>query len=242
MHTRNLGHDMADDPIESPKDATSHWQSWLPWLLLTYTVIAPTFAVLFGNNAGAGVLGAVGAAALVMTRLQDITKFALFGLKAELRKAVREANATTAQLRDLAVSLAEPSLNYMSMHGVMLSQLTFESQYTSKVRIVSALRRLKVSEAKIKEVSQFWIEIALRKLSNVMAQRLHTINPTIVDEFVDKIRLVNDRPTTTARIDQFLKKADIDDAEIMQLLSDYDHLAQTGEVRRPEVIEVGVQP
>ncbi len=234
---------MHDENSEIPaKDSQSPipWGTWITRCLLGYTVLAPTIAVICGNNTGATILGAVGAATLLLTRLSDIQKFALFGLKAELRDAVREANATIDQLRDLALSLAEPNLNYMAMHNVMLMRLTSRTQYENKEKIVTALRKLKIPESKIQEASSLWVTITLRKMSYTMLHRLQELK--IDAKFNDEVRLTDGQPSPAATLKAFFATNGINDPKLLQLLSDYDHLARTGELRRPEVIDDGQQP
>lgn len=231
---------MATD--ETKNSAVESWPKWVTALLLAYTIAAPTIAVSLGNNGGAAILAAAGAAALLLTRLHDITKFTLFGLKAELREAIGDAQATTEQLRKLAVSLAEPSLDYMAMHGVALKELSFGTQYANKQKIITALRELKVHDEKIREISSLWIEVTLRKLSNVIVQKLMAIDQTAANGFAQKIRLDDGNAATPDAIRAYFQKSNITDPEILELLDDYTHLAQTGEVKRPKVITVGVQP
>jgi hypothetical protein len=70
--------------------------------LIAFLIIAPTVAVFFQKNAaGAGVLAAVGAAALLLTRLPDISTFELLALKVKLEKQSQQVEVTLNQLQNL---------------------------------------------------------------------------------------------------------------------------------------------
>jgi hypothetical protein len=89
-----------------------------------------------------GLIAVVGAIAIVLTRLSDFTGFTALGMTAELRQTINEANATIAQLRTLALTIAEPELNQLAMSGIILSELRFSYQYDRKKQIVKNLADL----------------------------------------------------------------------------------------------------
>jgi hypothetical protein len=121
---------------------------------------------------GTAVIAGVGALALVMTRLPDITLLDALGIRTELQHTINEANATIAQLRKLAVTIAEPELSQLAMSGAMLSELRFEYQYDQKKQIVDTMKSLGVSQEDITAALRVWTPATLRKLSNVIAEAI----------------------------------------------------------------------
>ena len=121
------------------------------------------------NLKGTAAIAAVGAVALVMTRLPDITLVKALGITAELKQAIDEANVKIKQLRKLAIAIFQPELSQLAMSGVMLSELSFSYQYEQKKQIVDAMKSLGISQEDITAASRVWTDVTLRKLSNVIA-------------------------------------------------------------------------
>ena len=90
-------------------------KDWLERLLLAYLVVAPTTAVCLGANGAAAILGSVGAAALLLTRLPDISSLSLFGLRAELKRSVEQVQVTIHQLQAMATAFAEATLSQLAL-------------------------------------------------------------------------------------------------------------------------------
>ncbi len=209
--------------------------------LLGFLVVVPTVAVVFGNNSGAVILGAIGAAALLLTRLEDITGFKLPRLEAELKQSITEANTTIQQLRELALAIAEPTLNEMAMSGEISHRLDFSTHNESKEKIVSTLRKIGVPEHNLMKALGGWTEITLRKLSNLMSQRIHELHPELdmgvnLQGQFQAIRLIDGKAAKPEVISGFLHQHKLYYAELLKMADDYKHLHSTGEVRRPELL------
>jgi hypothetical protein len=85
------------------------------WALLAFLIMAPTIAVFVRKNtAGAGVLAAVGAAALLLTRLPDISDFDLFALKVKMERQSQQVEVTLTQLQAMATAFAQASLTELA--------------------------------------------------------------------------------------------------------------------------------
>jgi hypothetical protein len=191
---------------------------------------------------GAGFLGILGVAALILTRLPDITLFSMLGVSAELRHTIDEANAKIAQLRELAVAVAEPELSQLAMSGVMFSQLSFSYRNERKIQIVMTLKSLGVPQAEIDRALEVWNDVTLRMLSNVIMQALIKTAPDVGEKF-KSIRLDSDEKSAKpTALKSFLSENHVTDAEVSALIDDYDHLFATGDVRHPDKFPVGIQP
>jgi hypothetical protein len=141
-----------------------------------------------GAASRAGLVAAVGAVALVLTRLPDITLFAALGMRAELRQTIEEANAKIAQLRTLALTIAEPELSQLAMSGMIFSRLSFSYQYERKKQIIETLRALGIPQDDIARVSRPWTDITLFKLSNVIVQTLEKTNKELAEKIQNLTR------------------------------------------------------
>jgi hypothetical protein len=94
---------------------TQNWSDIARGGLLAFLILAPTIAVFTKRGAaGAGVIAAVAAAALLLTRLPDISEFQLLALTVKLQKQSQQVEVTLQQLQKLATALAEGSLNELA--------------------------------------------------------------------------------------------------------------------------------
>jgi hypothetical protein len=103
-------------------------------LLRFITALVLALPLRIHNLKGTAAIAAVGAVALVMTRLPDITLVKALGITAELRQAIDEANVKINQLRKLAVAIFEPELSQLAMSGAMFSELSFHINTSARSR------------------------------------------------------------------------------------------------------------
>jgi hypothetical protein len=184
--------------------------------------------------------GTLGIAALILTRLPDIKLFKGLGITAELQQTIREANATIKQLRQLAVTLAEPELSQIAMSGVMLSQLTFTYQYERKQEIVKTLEALGLEQADIDHALRVWTDVTRRKMSKLLCASIK--DTKLVDPCL-RIRLdAQEQAADPSVLKAFFGQNHLTDEDAVNWLADYEHLFKTGEVRRPELFPIGLSP
>jgi hypothetical protein len=187
-------------------------------------------------------IAAVGAVALTMTRLPDITLLDALGIRTELQHTIDDATAKIAQLRQLAVAISEPQLSELAMNGAMLLETRFSYQYERKKQIVDILKSLGVSEDDIATALRVWTPATLRKLSNVIAIAIAKTDDALADKF-RAIRIdAHENPAKPDTLREFLRDNHITEKEVVDLVDDYEHLFKTGEVRRPEVFPAGINP
>jgi len=187
-------------------------------------------------------IAGVGALALVMTRLPDITLLDALGIRTELRQTLNEANATIAQLRKLAVAISEPELSALAMSGVIFHQLRFTDQYNREKRIVDILKSLGVSQDDITVALQIWKTVTLRKLSNVITVAIGETDKQLAEKFAGVRIDAHENPVKPDVLRKFLSDNHVTDKAVVELVDDYERLFETGEVRRPEVFPVGIEP
>jgi hypothetical protein len=147
--------------------------------------------------------------------------------KRELMR-LKEANATIAQLRKLA------EMSELAMNGAMLSEL--------RKQIVDTLKSLGVSEDDIATALRVWMPARLRKLSNVIAIAIAKTDNALAEKFRAMRIDADENPASPDKLREFLRDNHITDKTVIELVDDYEHLLETGEVRRPDVFPVGIQP
>ena len=95
----------------------------------------------------------------------------------------------------------------------------------------------------ITRATRVWTEVTLLKLSNVIALALEKTDKTLAEKFrAMRTNGGKDKPAKPEILRAFLRNNDVTDNEVLELVDDYKHLYHTGEVRRPEVFPVGINP
>jgi hypothetical protein len=197
-------------------------------------ILAAFVALRTRSIKGTSLVAAVGALALTMTRLSDITLLDALGIRTELQHTIDDATAKIAQLRKLAVAISEPQLSELAMNGAMLSEL--------RKQIVDTLKSLGVSEDDIATALRVWMPARLRKLSNVIAIAIAKTDNALAEKFRAMRIDAHENPANPDKLREFLRDNHITDKDVIELVDDYEHLFETGEVRRPDVFPVGIQP
>jgi hypothetical protein len=124
----------------------------------------------------------------------------------------------------------------------MLSELRFEYQYDQKKQIVDTMKSLGVSQEDITAALRVWTPATLRKLSNVIAEAIGKTDKALGEKFREARIDAHENPVKPEVLREFLRDNHIAEKGVVELVDDYDHLFKTGEVRRPEVFPVGIQP
>jgi hypothetical protein len=205
-------------------------------------ILAAVVALRARSIKGTALMAAVGALALIMTRLPDITLLDALGIKTELQHTIDDATAKIAQLRQLAVAISEPQLSELAMNGALLLEMRFSYQYERKKQIVDMLKSLGVSEDDIATALRVWTPATLRKLSNVIAISIAKTDTALAEKFRAMRVDAHENPAKPDALREFLRDNHITDTEVVDLVDDYEHLFKTGEVRRTEVFPPGINP
>ncbi|MBS0538953.1 MAG: hypothetical protein JSR47_09370 [Proteobacteria bacterium] len=122
--------------------------------ILMITIGTPLFAFL-GKNAAASCVLVAGIVAVLVGRLHLVEELALGPLKARLRASIDEANATTQQLRSVAIALAEASLTDL-MSGNFFDGMSLHRRFEMRDIIVKSLVELGLTQSDIQNASRTW--------------------------------------------------------------------------------------
>jgi hypothetical protein len=128
------------------------------------------------------------------------------------------------------------------MSGAMLSQLSFEYQYDRKKQIIGTMKSLGVSQEDITAASRVWTLATMRKLSNVIAEAIGKTDRDRAVKFSSARLDAREDPVKPEVLRDFLRDNHVTEKGVVELVDDYEYLFKTGEVRRPEVFPIGIQP
>lgn len=229
------------DPARHLENWASAWTNALfrlaPVPLLLLLAGVPTVEAALGNIQSAIVTGSVAAAALLLTRLRDVVEFSLWGVRGRLEKAVRDAEVTIQQLREMALAFAEASLSDLAAVGSIPNPVTIRQRFRIRDGIVASLQRLGVTGEEIGRVQTHWItthcSVMALEISNTFI-RLSDYQATFLSVFPP-----NDAnlgvPTPQAFRD-VAKQRGYSDPGLSDLLDEYERLFSTGAMRDPDLL------
>jgi len=212
-------------------------------LLLVFLIAAPSIAIfVFKNNAGAGVLAAAGAAALLLTRLPDISNFELLGLKAKLERQSKQVEVSLQQLQKLAAALARANLAQIGMSGQLLAGLGTETKFQFHDQIISSLRDLHLSEEDIHDAQDVWIEVYGRMLLATISAHLEQRHKGAADAIAKLSKYPKTGLASPDAVNRYAASTQpAPDETLKELLKNYKSLIETGSMEKPELIPFNQQ-
>jgi hypothetical protein len=213
-------------------------------ILILFLIIAPTAAVIYKNATGAAVLAATGAAALLFTRLPDISALTLFGLSARLQRQSEQVQVTLTQLQRLATSLAEGSLDQLPFSGVIFVGLSTREKFRIRAEIVESLKTLGISAADILKAQRGWIYFYDNILEAQLEARVKEIQPDAdVENEIKRLPKsdVEDLPSPDT-LREWAKGKFLNDPKVTQLLKEYNNIWTTGAIEDPDLVPFGSHP
>lgn len=163
----------------------------------------------------------------------------LLSLDAELRKTIDQAYAAIEDLKNVALSLAEPMISDLTMSGQMLKSLTIEYKLESVGKIADTLRKLGANDKEIEQACGFIYESVLAVLARVA---LVSIRPDKWEE-LDFYKGFPDWDFTEwnrEKIEKFAKENTLSiNNEAKEWLEDIDYFVRTKKLRRPDAWQHG---
>jgi hypothetical protein len=211
-------------------------------VLLTFLIVAPTVRIFFWkDSAGASVLAAVGAAALLLTRLPDISTFELLALKVTLEKQTQQVEVTIQQLQKMASAFAQASLTQLAMSGQMLSGINTEYKFQIRDRIVDSLKEIGVQDNKVLDAQTVWISVygrmILDRLEDIAVGLLPNIpNEKVVGEIDGLPKDLTYGLPLPKDVRNWIAAKSLNDAKLTQFLDEYEYMWTTGAMKNPGLI------
>lgn len=161
------------------------------WIRLVLAILGFALAVgaliVFGWLGQAERGASIAAAGLILilaSRFDQLTSIKAFGIEAELKEKVKEADDAIRHLRELAVSLAEPTLRHGMRLGRMGTFLNFREAIDLQASVETALRKLQVSDDQIKALRKDYEYYTLVDLCEIVREKLrkHILEENALEE------------------------------------------------------------
>lgn len=218
------------------------------WLGVLVALCGPIAIWKAGGDTGLSALvAACGAFVTVMAKFEAIIELSFGPLKARMAESVMEANATTEQLRDVALTSAKSAITSL-MAESFLGSLGFRSRFDMHEQILRQLRETGATEEQIKDADEYWtcgLHIIYSRAIQSQLEEIKKRDGTPRETQEELARLVKDlrdlidmdlwsvpSPSIFRRI---ITERGLMTAEIDEWISDYEHFSRTGEIRRLEL-------
>lgn len=184
---------------------------------------------------------------LMVINIEKIEVFKLWGLEAQLKKTIAEANATLKQLQDMALSLSTPVYSELALQGMFMHTVTFENRYQYKLSLDKSLEEVGIPKEKIEEASKLWTIVAAYGLSLLITK--DDKGETILTEADAKewdtlscLYFKDDKFIPADQIQKFLEDKKLLNTTTEEKLSDYRFFLAKKEIRRTERWRAGFSP
>ncbi len=184
------------------------------------------------------VLAAVGAAALLLTRLPDISNFDLFALKVKLERQSQQVEVTLTQLQGMAAAFAQANLTELAMSGKMLVGLKTEYKFEMHDRIIASLKAINISDHDIAKAQQtwsyVWCRMILDRIELSMAQLLPNIKA--IDEIENLSKDYERELPLPQSVRNWITTKSLNNATLTKLVDEYSNVWSTGTMKDPGLI------
>ncbi|SBW11257.1 conserved hypothetical protein [uncultured Alphaproteobacteria bacterium] len=202
----------------------------------TFTLAAPIIVGLkYHDTSTAWIAALCGAFVTIVSRFDDLTKVSLGPLKAEMREAINEANATIEQLREVATTITDATLTDLSA-GMFWGGLSTKSRLDYHPKMIASLQKIGASQEQIDRAEAGWRNAIgilylnhITKAAEAAAPNASAFTPArgeLRNAFKDSVA-----PAPSA-LEQVLSSHSLTSPEIKQWLDDYHHFLATKEIRR----------
>ncbi len=205
-------------------------------ILLVIIVVISTIIAWFNKTSVAWIFMISSFGALLLANLDKLKKFKLWGLEAELKDMISEANATIEQLKILAKAIAKPTIGLIAadMMPNIPFPLLFKHNMVSEIN--KALNILGLTKSGIVEASSIYYMLMLYLHGVMITKDIKTIEPDILMKL--HLRINDDgnyQLATPKEYESFLKERDLLNEERKELIEDLQYFISHQEFRRPQI-------
>ena len=216
-----------------------NWSEIGKGFLLAFLIIVPTIAVFWKKSAaGAGVLAAVGAAALLLTRLPDISTFELLALKVKLDRQSQQVEVTLQQLQKMAAAFAQASLTELAMSGQMLFRTNTRQKFEIHEQIINSLKEIKISDDAILKAQGVWITVYCRmildRIEGITTQLLPEVKAE--DEIESLLKDAEHGLPLPNDVRNWIAAKSLKDPTLTQFSDEYENVWAIGTMKNPDLI------
>lgn len=192
----------------------------------------------------AGALLLFGIVFMVLSKWNSLEEFTLGPIKAKLRQAIQEANATVDEVRTLAKAISKATLTDL-IAGSFMGSMSFSQRYEIFKEVMRALTDIGLNEAERKHVSEEWRKgvsilysgkirdmIIGVEQSHVKDWTKHKArNGLLESELQQEAGFATWKSPSPEDFEAFMKKHSFPiDTELKELLTQYKTFLATGEI------------
>jgi hypothetical protein len=208
-------------------------------LFLAFLIIAPTLAILLKRGAAsAGVLAAAGAAALLLTRLPDISNFELLALKVKLENQSRQVEVSLQALQQMASAFAEASLTDLAMSGQLLHSTDTRLKFLIHDEIIASLKEIQVTDDNTLKAQRVWIAVYCRMILDNVEGVAEKLLPTVkVEDEIEQLpKQKGSQLPLPEAVRNWAAAKSLKNDKLTQLLDEYQKVWTTGVMNAPDLI------
>lgn len=211
------------------------WQKVTFGAAFVYTLVVPTVAVFSGVGWDSSlVLAGGGVAAMLFTRLSDIVRFRGLGIEAELQRKIDEANATIAQLQELALAVAEPVLTNLALQGYLV-QLNNSDRYAMREKILKVLGGIGLKPEALVNIDSIFRQMFRNRL---VLKALDGVQLTEGEEKTQLERLRSiENPPTADEVEAFLSERGLMTGDRKRYLEELRGFEKNGTLSNPTILD-----
>lgn len=211
------------------------------WFGIAFTIVAPIVIALHFQSLELAALSAgCGVFVTLISRFDELSELSFGVVRARMREKIDEANATLDELRQIAVVISDAILSQIMM-SAFWGGMPIAKQFQVHDKIISTLSKIGVDEQQIQSSLKYWnIGVKIR-YRNAIKRRLSEIrnsdNKSDIDNVLSKMselfKLGDEYEIPKSyEIREIIENIfDNIDSEIEEILEDYQHFCDMGEVR-----------
>ena len=183
-------------------------------------------------------LAAVGAAALLLTRLPDISTFELLALKVKLDRQSQQVEVTLQQLQKMAAAFAQASLTELAMSGQMLFRTNTRQKFEIHEQIINSLKEIKISDDAILKAQGVWITVYCRmildRIEGITTQLLPEVKAE--DEIESLLKDAEHGLPLPNDVRNWIAAKSLKDPTLTQFIDEYENVWAIGTMKNPDLI------
>lgn len=194
-------------------------------------IVPATLLGFWGKKTGMRWIVVGGTIVLFFANIDKIQRFKIAGIEAEMKKAVKEANATIEQLRNVATTSAKATITSL-MAGNFIKGITLKNRLELHDQLISNLEKISASKQQIEEADEMWKRgVGVIYHRGIRAKLVHPA----AQEFQDLLKFDEWKAPSSGKIENFIESKGLMNQELKDLIDDYKYFESTGTIRRKEL-------
>ena len=221
--------------------------NWISIVGVLLTIALATMFGLLGKSTEMGLIIVAGAIGLAFLNIDKIEMFKGGGFEAKMKQAVKDANATIEQLRNVATTSARATLTSL-MAANFMSGTTLKNRLELHDQLISNLADIGASKRQIEEADEMWKKgigvIYHRGINNKLEGRKHPRKLNMEAggkvlaasrELEDLLKFDEWKAPSSGEIEKFIESKGLMNQELKDLIDDYRCFESTGIIKRKEL-------